>query len=401
MSNRLNLKTLCTMLGLLAIMLAACSVPGGQIDPTSTPGPDEPIGSDTPVPTPAEPTGNVVNGIAVVESLEIRILESFPVQVHVVASGNLPDGCTTVDEATQIREGNTFEVTITTVRPADAFCTQALVPFEEVIPLEVVGLEAGTYTVIVNGVSDSFTLDVDNVLPDSASRPDEAILLLEPGPGSSVTSPVHVAGEANPTFEQSLVVQISDEDGIVIATVPTQIQADTGQRGPFSVDVPFSVVSDQPGRISIFSDSARDGGLEHLASAEVTLLASGTASINPGPPHPETIAIFEPALVATVSGGTLHITGFSEYVFEGHLGIVICGEGGSGAFDLFCGSQDNVIATAVTIMDAPDAGQPGPFTADVAYTVSAPVQARIAVYNGSPRDGGILHLSSVNVTLAP
>jgi inhibitor of cysteine peptidase len=46
-------------------------------------------------------------------------------------------------------------------------CTQIVVPFEESIPLDVVGLPAGTYTVDVNGVTGSFTLDVDNQLPEA------------------------------------------------------------------------------------------------------------------------------------------------------------------------------------------------------------------------------------------
>jgi hypothetical protein len=99
----------------------------------------------------------------------------------------------------------------------------------------------------------------------------EAILILDPPVGASVTSPVHVAGEADPTFEQSLVVQIADESGAVIATVPAQIAADLGHRGPFAVDVSFTVAAEQPGRISVFAVSARDGGLTHLSSVEVTL----------------------------------------------------------------------------------------------------------------------------------
>jgi len=39
-----------------------------------------------------------------------------------------------------------------------------LAPFEEVIPLYVYGLPAGTYTVKVNGVQGSFDLEMDNLL---------------------------------------------------------------------------------------------------------------------------------------------------------------------------------------------------------------------------------------------
>ena len=43
-------------------------------------------------------------------------------------------------------------------------CTTEVVPFEEIIPLDVYGLSAGDYTVDVNSVTDTFTLDMDNVL---------------------------------------------------------------------------------------------------------------------------------------------------------------------------------------------------------------------------------------------
>lgn len=99
----------------------------------------------------------------------------------------------------------------------------------------------------------------------------EAIQIIVPAIGATVTSPVHVAGEANPTFEQNLVVQVADADGRVIATLPTTIQANAGERGPFFVDVLFAVDSEQPGRISVYATSARDGGIIHLSSVEVTL----------------------------------------------------------------------------------------------------------------------------------
>ncbi|MGW8317731.1 MAG: hypothetical protein ACWGPS_00690 [Candidatus Promineifilaceae bacterium] len=91
-------------------------------------------------------------------------MESFPVQVSVTAKGTLNDGCTSIDQITTVREGSTFQTTITTSRPVEALCTEALVPFEETFPLEVEGLKAGTYTVDVNGISATFTLAIDNLL---------------------------------------------------------------------------------------------------------------------------------------------------------------------------------------------------------------------------------------------
>jgi len=140
------------LLLIVAVVVTAC---GGQ--PTETPAASaaEPIVAPT-------PSGDTVHGEAVVDSVDILILESFPVQIQVLARGNLPDGCTEIDQIIRERQDQTFTVTITTARPADAMCTQALVPFEETFSLDVYGLRAGTYTVDVNGVTGTFELAVDN-----------------------------------------------------------------------------------------------------------------------------------------------------------------------------------------------------------------------------------------------
>lgn len=108
---------------------------------------------------------DVVTNPAVVESVKIYIKESFPVQVDVYATGYLPDGCTKISDTQKALDGNTFNITIMTERPAHIVCTQALVPFDHQVELDVMGLKAGTYTVNVNGVRETFTLEVDNMLP--------------------------------------------------------------------------------------------------------------------------------------------------------------------------------------------------------------------------------------------
>ena len=98
-----------------------------------------------------------------INSIDVFIKESFPVQVSVQVYGDVPDGCTTIKStAAKLVSDDTFEVHIYTERPKDVMCTQALVSFSENIPLDVYGLPAGTYTVKVYDVESSFTLDVDN-----------------------------------------------------------------------------------------------------------------------------------------------------------------------------------------------------------------------------------------------
>lgn len=106
-------------------------------------------------------------GQAMVDSIDITLRESFPVEVDVLVKGNLPDGCTELGDAKQQLLGKTFNINLETrkLKDADVMCTQALVPFEETIALEnVVGITAGEYTVTVNGVSKTFVMDVDNYI---------------------------------------------------------------------------------------------------------------------------------------------------------------------------------------------------------------------------------------------
>ncbi len=119
----------------------------------------QPQGTEPPPATEPPPTV----GVAKINSVEVQMLGAGPVDVQVIARGDFPDGCTMVDEVTTDRQGNLFIVNVTTIRPGGAICTEALVAFERVIPLEARDLAAGTYEVSVNGVSGSFELTMDNV----------------------------------------------------------------------------------------------------------------------------------------------------------------------------------------------------------------------------------------------
>jgi len=228
-------------------------------------------------------------------------------------------------------------------------------------------------------------------LPPRLPLPDETILILEPGPGSRVTSPVHVAGFADPTFEQNLVIRLVLDDGTQLTLLPTTIQADVGNRGPFDVDVPFTVAGEQRVSIQVYASSARDGGITHLASVGVTLAAGGAPEIAPAAPHPEQLVIFQPALGETISGGIVHVEGYGRASFEGTLVVEV--------YD----ADGNQVGSQSLIVDAPEAGagQPGPFSVDVPYTVSGEGPGRIVVVDPLPAFNGVGHITSVEVTLRP
>ena len=220
-----------------------------------------------------------------------------------------------------------------------------------------------------------------------ADLPEEAILILEPGPGSRVTSPVRVTGMANSTFEQNLVIRLLLDDGSQLALAPTTIQSEMGQRGPFELDLPFSIESERQGFIQAYASSPRDGAITHLASVGVTLASSGPADIHPVTPHPENIVIYQPVAAQTISGGVAHVEGFALASFEQTLVAEI--------FDV----DGKKVGMQPVIVQAPDMGIPGPFSIDVPYQGASSGPGRIVVRDPSPAFEGDYHLASVEITL--
>jgi hypothetical protein len=104
---------------------------------------------------------------------------------------------------------------------------------------------------------------------------EEAIVIDQPLLNSTVTSPVHIEGLSDPTFEQTIEFQVLGEDGRILGQGYTTIEANVGERGTFSVDIEFiPPATREHGRIVVFASSARDGGITHLSSVEVTLGAA-------------------------------------------------------------------------------------------------------------------------------
>jgi hypothetical protein len=135
-------RNIFVVMSLFALMAAACA----------------PIFA-TPSPVVTEEPGIPVTGVAVVQSVDIQILESQPLQLNAILRGQLPDaGCTTIASIDQTHSGNIMELTIGTTTDLLALCAQALTPFERVVPLDVSDLPAGRYIVRVGGIEQSFDL---------------------------------------------------------------------------------------------------------------------------------------------------------------------------------------------------------------------------------------------------
>lgn len=100
--------------------------------------------------------GNFMQVDTVIESVDVIVLESFPMQLHLTVAGYQPDGCDFPVFVGQQRTENTVTVHVYREVPADVMCPMSLVPYEETIILEG-GFEGGTVNIQVN----EFTVEID------------------------------------------------------------------------------------------------------------------------------------------------------------------------------------------------------------------------------------------------
>jgi hypothetical protein len=89
-----------------------------------------------------------------IESVEVQLAESFPVQVFVNVSGYLPDPCWEPREPVVEQDGSRFNIEIVAERKADQMCPQVIEPYESTIGLGT--MEPGDYLVDVNGLEQEF-----------------------------------------------------------------------------------------------------------------------------------------------------------------------------------------------------------------------------------------------------
>jgi hypothetical protein len=124
------------MLRLLTILIAAAALAACGAQPTA------PAQQVSPAP---------------ISSVEVELRESSPVQVVANIKGELGDGCMSLGEITQRREGNLIEISVPAVHSGAEVCTMQLQLIDESIQLEG-PFAPGDYTLSVNGVETQFSV---------------------------------------------------------------------------------------------------------------------------------------------------------------------------------------------------------------------------------------------------
>lgn len=190
----------------------------------------------------------------VIDSVDVEVGVGSPIPVFVHVSGNLPDTCAQVEFVDQKQDGANFIITVSSVPSEDAACIADALPFRMSIPLNVIDLPVGSYTVEVNGSRADFEI-VNSVstgelrtleMPTYKADIQVDDVSVEIGVGSPI--PVHAIVSANlPKHCGQLgEVQLKRDGNTffvrLIAELPKETECDNDSL-PFRLEIPLNIVN--------------------------------------------------------------------------------------------------------------------------------------------------------------
>ena len=209
-------------------------------------------------PTPVVSYDSVSNGYQsiAVDEVVVEVGVGSPIPVHVIVSGWLPDPCSQVEYTEIKQDGSNFFITLFATPdiggPAVDGCIKDPMTFKMGIPLNVVDLPAGSYSVTVNGSRADFELDTANstsslrtadLLFNKADIPVDDVNV-DIGRGSPL--PIHAIVSANlpNTCAQLGEVRVQRDEATffvrLLAYVPAQTDCDPDLI-PIRIEVPLNI----------------------------------------------------------------------------------------------------------------------------------------------------------------
>jgi hypothetical protein len=154
-------------LPLIALMVLVLVTAGGCV-PVSTSSSSQPATGDSGAPVlRTEPAADLSTPAAAglrplaVSNVTVDVGVGSPIPVDAFVSGEWPDLCAQLAQVTQRYEGKTFDITLLATA-ADPACPPDFLglPFRIAIPINVVELPEGQYTVTANGATTTFSVPV-------------------------------------------------------------------------------------------------------------------------------------------------------------------------------------------------------------------------------------------------
>lgn len=194
-----------------------------------------------------------------VENVRVEVGVGSPIPVNVLVSGTWPDLCSQLTETRQSINEYTINITLLS-GPADPDCPPDHVglPFSIAIPLNMVELPEGVYTVSVNGTSTDFDWQQGRTTP-TVSMMEPAVIdqvEVEIGVGSPIPVSVNVSGNFPSTCAQiGEVTQELQGQEIwinILTNTPNESDGCIQDSLPFRMNIPLNIVNLPPGEYNVF-----------------------------------------------------------------------------------------------------------------------------------------------------
>jgi hypothetical protein len=204
-----------------------------------------------------------------------------------------------------------------------------------------------------------------------------AIEVISPAQGDTVQSPFTVTGTAD-VFEATLSYELLDGEGGVLDEGFTTATCGSGCRGDFSFRVRYTLAEEQAGTLRLFELSAEDGS--EINAVEISLTLTASSGELPA------IVVETPAPGDVVTS-PVTIAGTAD-VFEATVSIRI--------YD----SVNNLIVDTFTTATC-GTGCRGDFSIEIPFAVAERQGGRIVVFESSAKDGSMINVVEIPVTLVP
>jgi hypothetical protein len=219
--------------------------------------------------------------------------------------------------------------------------------------------------------------DLTATTTPAATATQTAIAVAGPRSGDEVTVPVTVKGVAS-VFEGTVVIAVESADGskTFCKTFTTASEGAPG-RGSFEAQIAFPPPSSATdGRVQVYSESAKDGSVQNLVSVPIVISSEQPAIVIDSP-----MCGGEVKSPITVKG--------TASLFEAALVVVVKDSLG----------QELARASVLASESAPARGT---FSQELSFSLPGSSEnGSIEAFSTSARDGSVINVFSVPVTLTP
>jgi hypothetical protein len=224
----------------------------------------------------------------------------------------------------------------------------------------------------------------------SAGIPNAEIEFLGLGPLSRVTSPIHLSAYIKTWADGSVVVELLGEDRRpLFREIKALRGVPDGAWIPLRMDVDYEIsAAAEAGRLQI-SVEDKNKRITAANTLPLILLSMGEPDLMPAQDILAPIVIQKPGKRALIQGGKVLVSGLLRGTPDQPVLVSLLNTKGV------------VVGERIANVQFPADGGYGTFQVEVPYTVSQPADALLVVTQGESSLTDVIHLTSLDVMLAP